>query len=173
MEEIASALKDSGFNFLWIVRESEREKLPNKFVEEKTEKGLVVKWCPQLDVLAHESIACFVTHCGFNSVLEALSLGVPVVAMPQWTDQPTNAKFLEDIWRVGLRTRADEKGIVRRENLESRLREIMEGEKGKEIKLNAIKWKQLAREALEDGGSSDKNIDRFVEDLSCFCNSSN
>lgn len=167
--EIASALKDGGFKFLWVVRESEMEKLPNRFLEETEGKGLVVKWCSQLQVLAHVSVACFVTHCGFNSVLEALSQGVPMVGMPQWTDQITNAKFIEDVWGVGLRTKGDEKGIVRKENLESCLAAIMEGDdKGKEIRENAKRWKLSAREALENGGCSDKNIDLFVEDLACF-----
>ncbi|XP_071931809.1 UDP-glycosyltransferase 74G1-like [Coffea arabica] len=165
MEEIASALKESGFKFLWVVRAFEKEKLPSKFAEETSEKGLVVTWSPQLEVLAHESVACFVTHCGFNSVLEALSLGVPVVAAPQWTDQPTNAKFLVDIWGVGVKADADDRGIVRRETLVSCISEIMEGEKGKQIKENAIEWKALAKEAIDDGGSSDKNIDEFVAGL--------
>ncbi|KAL3531022.1 hypothetical protein ACH5RR_010344 [Cinchona calisaya] len=165
VEEIASALKESGFKFLWVVREFEKEKLPSNFIDETSDNGLVVTWSPQLEVLAHESVACFVTHCGFNSVLEALSLGVPVVAAPQWTDQPTNAKFLEDVWGVGVRAHADEKGIVRRETLVSCLKEIMEGEKGKKIEENVIKWKNLAKEAIDDGGSSDKNIVEFVAEL--------
>uniref|UniRef100_A0A6N2MPJ9 Anthocyanidin 3-O-glucosyltransferase n=1 Tax=Salix viminalis TaxID=40686 RepID=A0A6N2MPJ9_SALVM len=70
---------------------------------ETSDTGLIIKWCPQLQVLAHISVGCFVTHCGWNSTLievyitEALSLGVPMVAMPQWTDQPTNAKYITDV----------------------------------------------------------------------------
>ncbi|KAJ4843234.1 hypothetical protein Tsubulata_008741, partial [Turnera subulata] len=147
MEEVAWGLKQSDCYFLWAVRASEEAKLPKNIVEETSEKGLVVSWCPQLDVLAHESIGCFIIQCGFNSVMEALSLGVPMVAMPQWTDQPTNAKYVEDVWRTGIRTGANEKGIVRRDNIELCVREvIMEGEKGKEIKESAVKWKNLARE---------------------------
>nr|BCB67383.1 UDP-glucose dependent glucosyltransferase [Gentiana hybrid cultivar] len=165
-DEIAAALRNvSGFNFLWVVRENEREKLPENFIEETSEKGLVVAWSPQLEVLAHESTGCFVTHCGLSSVLESLSLGVPVVAMPLWTDQTTNAKFVEDVWGVGLRTRRNEKGIVTRESLEYCLKEILDGEKGKEIKKNAAKWEKLAKGAVNEGGSSDKNIDAFVDDL--------
>ena len=99
MRELALGLKNSKHYFLWVVRESEKNKL---HLEETLEKGLVVNWCPQLEVLAHKSLGCFLTHCGFNSTLEALSLGVPLVAMPQWTDQTTNAKYIEDVWGVGI-----------------------------------------------------------------------
>ncbi|KAJ9550723.1 hypothetical protein OSB04_014768 [Centaurea solstitialis] len=167
MEEVAWGLKDSELNFLWVVRASEEEKLPKGFVDRKTEKGLVVAWCRQLEVLSHESIGCFVTHCGFNSTLEAISLGVPVVAMPQWTDQITNAKCLEDIWGVGVRVKHDEKGIVRRGNLVSCIKTIMEGEQGVVARRNAKKWRDLTKEAVAEGGSSDKDIDVFVSDLNC------
>ncbi|KAJ9550722.1 hypothetical protein OSB04_014767 [Centaurea solstitialis] len=165
MEEVAWGLNDSSLNFLLVVRASEEEKLPKGFVDQKTEKGLVVSWCRQLEVLSHESIGCFVTHCGFNSTLEAISLGVPIVAMPQWTDQITNAKCIEDIWGVGMRTKHDEKGIVRRENLVSCIKAIMEGEQGVVARRNAKKWRDLTIEAVAKGGSSDRDIDAFVSDL--------
>jgi pathogen-inducible salicylic acid glucosyltransferase len=165
MEELAWGLRKSNSFFLWVVRAFEEAKLPKNFVEETSDKGLVVHWCPQLEVLTHEAIGCFVTHCGWNSTLEALSLGVPMVAVPQWTDQTTNAKYIMDVWKMGLKAPADEKGFVRREAVERCIREIMEGEKGKEIKKNALKWKTLAKEAVDQGGSSDKNIEEFVTKL--------
>lgn len=165
MEEIAWCLKDGNFNFLWVVRASEAAKLPNNFINETSERGLVVTWSPQLEILVHDSVGCFVTHCGFNSVLEAISLGVPMVAVPQWTDQPVNAKYVEEVWHMGLSTRPDEKGIVKSQVLESCIREILEGEKGKEIKKNAFNWKNLARQAIDEGGSSDNNIDEFAAQL--------
>ncbi|XVF21245.1 hypothetical protein REPUB_Repub12eG0073600 [Reevesia pubescens] len=86
-----------------------------------------------------------------------------MVAMPQWTDQGTNAKHVEDVWGIGIRARPDEKGLVRREIIEQCIKElIMEGEKGKEINKNAIKWKNLAKKAANKGGSSDKNMDEFI-----------
>ncbi|XP_022759823.1 UDP-glycosyltransferase 74G1-like [Durio zibethinus] len=167
MREVAWGLKGSNYYFLWVVRESEEAKLPKDFIEETWEKGLVVSWCPQLEVLSHESIGCFLTHCGLNSVIEALCLGVPMVTMPQWSDQSTNAKHVEDVWGFGVRARPDdEKGFVRREIVDHCIRELMEGEKGIEAKKNAIKWKNMAKEAIDEGGSSDKNIDQFVIELS-------
>ncbi|KAJ0540606.1 putative UDP-glucuronosyl/UDP-glucosyltransferase, UDP-glycosyltransferase family [Helianthus annuus] len=166
MEEIACGLSDCKFNFLWVVRAEEEEKLPKEFANQKiTGKGLVVAWCRQLDVLAHKSVGCFITHCGFNSTLEAISLGVPVVGMPQWTDQITNAKLLDEIWDVGVRVKANEKGIVTRENLVSCIMKIMEDERGVVTRKNAAKWRELAKAAVDEGGSSDKDIDEFVSEL--------
>ncbi|KAL8209344.1 hypothetical protein R6Q57_006076 [Mikania cordata] len=165
MEEIAWGLTDSDVNFLWVVRAEEEEKLPKEFVDKiLTRKGMVVAWCRQLDVLSHESVGCFVTHCGYNSTLEAISLGVPVVGMPQWTDQITNAKFLEEIWDIGVRVKSEENGIMRRENLVSCIKTIMKEERGVIARRNAIKWKDLAKLAIDEGGSSDKDIDEFKQD---------
>jgi pathogen-inducible salicylic acid glucosyltransferase len=165
MEEIAWGLRMSNRCFLWVVRESEEVKLPKNFVEEMSEKGLVVRWCSQLEVLGHEAVGCFVTHCGWNSTLEALSFGVPMVGVPHYSDQSTNAKYIMDVWKMGLKAPVDEKGIVRREAAEQCIKEIMEGERGKEMKKNVFKWRKLAKEAVDEGGSSDKNIDEFVAKL--------
>ncbi|CAO2818952.1 unnamed protein product [Amaranthus hypochondriacus] len=165
-EELAWGLKNSNQNFLWAVRESEQSKLPKGFIDDDvSNRGLIVGWSSQLEVLAHEAVGCFVTHCGFNSVLEALCLGVPVVGIPQWTDQGTNAKLAEDVWGVGIRAKKEENGIVRREKVEECIREVMEGKKKEEIKKNVAKWKKLAKEAMDEGGSSDKNIEEFVANL--------
>ncbi|KAL6312945.1 hypothetical protein AAG906_022725 [Vitis piasezkii] len=151
MEELAWGLRRSNNHFMWLVRELEKKKLPDNFTEETSEKGLVGSWCCQLEVLAHKAVGHFMTHCGWNSTLEAMSLGVPMIAMPRFSDQTTNAKFVEDVWQVGVRVKADEKGF-----------EIMEGERRNEMKRNAERWEELAKEAVNDGGSSDKNIQEFV-----------
>ncbi|GLT94318.1 hypothetical protein SLE2022_120640 [Rubroshorea leprosula] len=145
MEELAWGLKGSNCFFLWVVRASEETKLPKTFTKEIAEKGFLVRWCSQLEVLEHEAIGYFVTHCGFNSDLEALSLGVPMVGIPQWTDQPTNAKYAEDIWRTGIRAKPDVQGVVRNEVIERCMKELIEREKGKEMKKNASKWKKFGR----------------------------
>ncbi|KAG2707415.1 hypothetical protein I3760_05G147500 [Carya illinoinensis] len=166
MEEIARGLQESGSYFLWVVKESEQAKLPEGFVEYSAkEKGLLVTWCNQLEMLAHQAIGCFVTHCGWNSTLEGLSLGVPMVGVPQWADQLTDAKFVGEIWEVGLRAKEDEKGVVRKEEFVMCLKEVMEGERSHEIKKNAMKWRELAKQSVSEGGSSDKRINEFVEQL--------
>ena len=168
VNELASFLKDTNFSFLWVLRESEQEKLPNNFVQQTSHKGLVVKWCCQLQVLSHKAISCFVTHCGWNSTIEALSLGVPMVAVPQWIDQTTNAKFVADVWKVGARVKMNDKGIATKLELEASLRHVSQGYRQNEIKQNSIKLRNLAKEAMDEGGSSDKNIEQFVKELDPF-----
>ena len=144
------------------MRACEEAKLPRNFVQETREKGLLVRWSPQMKVLANEAIGCFFSHAGWNSSIEALSMGVPMVVMPQWTDQTTNAKLVQDVWKVGKRVKVDENGLVGREEVEGCVRQVMEGESGKEMKDNAIKWMNLAKEAVCENGTSDKCIDEFL-----------
>ncbi|KAI3990364.1 hypothetical protein MKX01_029733 [Papaver californicum] len=162
MEELAWYLKESQTHFLWVVRESEEGKLPINFLQETSKYGLVVNWCPQLQVLSHEAVGCFMTHCGWNSTIEGVSLGVPMVAMPQFLDQFSGAKFVEEVWRMGIRVREDEKGIVRREEIGRCIKEVMKGERSEEIKSNANKWKELAKDAARESGSSDNNIEEII-----------
>ncbi|XP_051151265.1 UDP-glycosyltransferase 74F2-like [Andrographis paniculata] len=161
-QELAQALTIINKPFLWIVRKSEESKLPHSF---PLEKGLIVSWCPQLKVLGHDAVGCFITHCGWNSTLEALSLGVPMVAMPQWTDQITNAKFVTDVWKIGMWAKGDQSGIVKEKEISRCIKHVMEGVDGEEIKKNSNKWKESAREAVDKGGSSDKNIEEFIRAL--------
>lgn len=164
VKELTYLLRDTAFSFLWVLRESELEKLPKNFIQDTSERGLIVNWCCQLQVLSHEAVSCFVTHCGWNSTLEALSLGVPMIAIPQWVDQTTNAKFIADVWEVGVRVKKNEKGIVTKEELEASIRKVVvQGERPNEFKQNSIKWKELAKEAVDEGGSSDKHIEEFVQ----------
>ncbi|KAL4030928.1 hypothetical protein IC575_009183 [Cucumis melo] len=129
---------------------------------ETAKKGLVVSWCQQLEVLTHEAIGCFVTHCGWNSTLEGVSLGVPMVTVPGWTNQTTNAKFITDVWKVGLKALANSDGVVKREVLLQCIEEVMVGERGNEIRQNATKWKVMAQKTFEFGGSFNKVVDDFL-----------
>ncbi|CAN6205035.1 unnamed protein product [Urochloa humidicola] len=162
MAEIAEGLNNSGKPFLWVVRSKETSKLPANFADKVKGKGLIVPWCSQLEVLAHPSVGCFLTHCGWNSTLEAIAAGVPIVAMPHWSDQPTNAKYVQDVWRVGVRVLPDSEGVMRREEVEVCVRQVMEGEMGKEFKMRALEWSKKAKKAMSKGGSSDINISDFL-----------
>ncbi|KAL1544842.1 UDP-glycosyltransferase 74F2-like [Salvia divinorum] len=166
MEEIAWGLRNSNFDFIWVVRTQDREeKIPADFVGALVDKALFVHWSPQLEVLSSKAVGCFFSHGGWNSTTEALSLGVPMVVMPQWTDQTTDAKLVQDIWGVGVRVRVGKDGLVGREEVEGCLREVMEEERGKEMKRNASKWRDLAKEAVAEGGTSDLDIFNFLNKL--------
>ncbi|KAL9684968.1 hypothetical protein QQ045_022412 [Rhodiola kirilowii] len=167
-QEVAYALKTSKHSFIWVVREPEQKKLPTDFIENLLpDDGLILSWCSQLEVLNHSAIGCFLTHCGWNSVLEALSAGVPMVAMPQWTDQPTNAKYIEDVWKVGIRGKTNQAGkVIPRDEINHCISQVMdEGTMKSELRANAAKWKRLSIAAMAEGGSSDKNINQFVRDV--------
>ncbi|CAN1332801.1 UDP-glycosyltransferase 74F2 [Linum perenne] len=163
MEELYHGLNNSDHYFLWVVRKTEEDKLPQQNLPPK--KGVIVSWCPQLKVLASPAVGCFMTHCGWNSTLESLSLGVPMVAMPQWTDQSTNAKFIRDVWKVGVKVKSGDDGLVTREEVERCVKEVMEGDKGEEMRRNGEKFRVLMKDAASEGGSSDGNILRFVGSL--------
>nr|KYP32497.1 putative UDP-glucosyltransferase At1g05670 family [Cajanus cajan] len=164
MEEVACCLRECSSYFLWVVRASEENKLPKDF-EKISKKGLVVTWCSQLKVLAHEAIGCFVTHGGWNSTLETLCLGVPTIVIPYWSDQSTNAKLMKDVWKIGIKAPVDDNKIVQREALKHCIEEVMKSEKGKEMKNNVLQWKTLAIKATGEDGSSYKNILEFTNSL--------
>lgn len=168
MEEIGIGLIKSNRPFLWVIRKKEDKKEEKEkdqelsCMEELEQLGMIVPWCSQLEVLSNAALGCFVTHCGWNSTLESLVSGVPVVAFPKWADQGTNAKLIEDVWRTGVRVKGNEEGFVDGDEISRCLDMVMGGE---EYRRNAKKWRDLAREATKEGGSSDKNLKAFVDEI--------
>jgi len=168
VDNIAAALKNSNKAFLWVMKPSNGEsnaELPVGFLEETKERGLVVKWCPQEKVLMHPSVACFITHCGWNSTLETLVTGVPVIAWPFWTDQATNAMLVEKVFGNGVRAKYGEDGIPNVEEIERCIKDVTEGSRAEEIKKRAMEMKELALKTLQENGTSNKNINKFITDL--------
>uniref|UniRef100_A0A8I6Y4Q9 Glycosyltransferase n=1 Tax=Hordeum vulgare subsp. vulgare TaxID=112509 RepID=A0A8I6Y4Q9_HORVV len=96
-DELKRGLAASGRAYLWVVRNNNRV---DGFDVAGDVRGMVVGWCDQVRVLSHPAVGCFVTHCGWNSTLEAVVCGAPVVAVPQWSDQDTNARLVVQ-WGVG------------------------------------------------------------------------
>ncbi|VVA17252.1 PREDICTED: UDP-glycosyltransferase [Prunus dulcis] len=172
IDNIAMALKTSKRPFLWVLKaptEGSKMKLgelPSGFLEETRERGMVVNWCSQEKVLMHKAVACFMTHGGWSSTLETVASGVPVVVYPEWTDQPTNAKLLADVFRVGVRIRVGEDGIAGSEEMGRCIEEVVDGPRAKEMKKRALELKEAAKKAVEDGGSSDLNINQFIREIS-------
>ncbi|KAL3506506.1 hypothetical protein ACH5RR_031888 [Cinchona calisaya] len=166
--EILRGLEETERAFLMVMRNSENE---DEEVKEMMENGLsgegmIVSWCSQMEVLCHKSIGCFITHCGWNSTLESLVAGVPIVGCPHFSDQTTNAKMVEEVWGNGVRARANEDRLVGREEIKRCVDILMGGgEKGDEIRRNARKWRGLSLEAMKENGSSNDNLKIFLESL--------
>uniref|UniRef100_A0A803KY34 Glycosyltransferase n=1 Tax=Chenopodium quinoa TaxID=63459 RepID=A0A803KY34_CHEQI len=168
-EALAMALEsDSNRRFLWVRKEGENGwggktgELPKGFLENTKDRGLIVPWCRQDKVLMHPAIKCFLTHCGWNSTLETISAGVPVIAYPDWTDQPTNAKLLVDVFKVGVRMKKIKDGELGRDEIERCIVEVTTGQRALAMKEQATKWKVAAKKATSSGGSSNMNIENFI-----------
>ncbi|KAL0400675.1 UNVERIFIED_CONTAM: UDP-glycosyltransferase 88B1 [Sesamum latifolium] len=171
LKEIAVGLERSGQRFLWVVRSppsDDKSKrylpppepdldslLPAGFLDRTKDRGLVLKsWAPQVAVLNHESVGGFVTHCGWNSVLEAVCAGVPMVAWPLYAEQKMNRVVLVEDMKVALRMEVAEDDFVAAEEVERRVRELMESEKGREIRNVVEEMSVEAKGAMREGGSS-------------------
>ncbi|CAA2958277.1 7-deoxyloganetin glucosyltransferase-like [Olea europaea subsp. europaea] len=163
--EFAWGLANSKKNFVWIIRSDivvgDSANLPSEFVEETKERGLIASWCPQEQVLNHPSIGVFLTHCGWNSTIESMSCGVPMICWPFFADQFINCRFSCTEWGVGLEIDNN----VDRVEVEKIVRELIDGEKGKKMKNKAVEWMKKAKGATEINGSSHLNFDKFVEVL--------
>ncbi|KAH6784003.1 hypothetical protein C2S52_008962 [Perilla frutescens var. hirtella] len=172
LKEIADGLERSGHRFLWVVRSPPEEKgelilgpsepgldalLPAGFVERTKDRGLMVKsWAPQVAVLNHEAVGGFVTHCGWNSTLEAVCAGVPMAAWPLYAEQHFNRVLLTEELGLAVRVEMAEDGFVAAEEVEKRVRELMDGDskKGEEIRKVVGEKSEEARAAMAEGGSS-------------------
>ncbi|KAF8391901.1 hypothetical protein HHK36_022241 [Tetracentron sinense] len=168
MKEIEKGLLEIRRPFLLVIRKPQNgtEETDSNDMEEVRREGMIVPWCSQVEVLSHLSVGCFVTHCGWNSTLESLVAGVPMVGFPQWSDQGTNAKLIEDVWKTGVRVRVnEEEGIVGSDEIKRCLETVMGEESGEGMRRNAKKWKDLGREAVMEGGSSDRNLREFVDEI--------
>nr|GMD65837.1 crocetin glucosyltransferase, chloroplastic-like [Ipomoea batatas] len=166
VDQIAQALVESKMPFLWVLRETANGEKPEEKLsckEELEKQGKIVGWCGQVEVLQHPSIGCFLTHCGWNSTIESLVFGMPVVACPLWSDQCCNAKLVQDVWKTGARVKANEDGIVEARELK-RCIECVMGAEGAELRKNAEKWRDLARSSMKDSGSSYLNLKAYVHD---------
>ncbi|KAI7753869.1 hypothetical protein M8C21_025625 [Ambrosia artemisiifolia] len=159
-EEMAYGLVESGRPFLWVIRDGGQARKLSK-IEVLKKQGMIVSWCSQVEVLNHQAVGSFLMHGGWNSTVEALAAGVPVVAFPLWADQWTNAKMIEDVWKAGVKVKRREgDGMVEGKEIKRCVEMVMEDV---EIRRNAKKWKELASEALDDGGSSAINLQSFVD----------
>ncbi|KAK9742635.1 hypothetical protein RND81_03G187300 [Saponaria officinalis] len=164
--EFAWGVANSKHNFLWVLRpdlvNGENSVIPPEFMSETEGRGMIISWCDQETVLRHPSIGAFLTHCGWNSTIDTVCGGVPVLCWPFFAEQQTNCWFSCNKWGTGMEIDSD----VTRTEVEKQVREVMEGEKGVEMRKNAMEWRSLAEEAVEiTCGSSYLNFDKFIKEV--------
>lgn len=179
LKEIAIGLERSGLRFLWVVRSPPPEDkskiffatpdpdldllLPDGFLDRTKQRGFVVKsWAPQVAVLKHDSVGGFVTHCGWNSVLEAVCAGVPMVAWPLYAEQRINRVLLVEEMKLALSMNESESGFVTADEMEKRVSELMESEKGKAVRDRVKVASEGVRAAMSEGGSSRATLAKLV-----------
>lgn len=164
--ELAWGLANSHQKFIWVVRFNlsigGSKPLPLEFEEEIKERGILLSWCDQEKVLGHSSIGGFVTHCGWNSMIESISNGVPMICWPLFAEQGTNGWYCCNYLGLGI----DMSESTKRDQIERMIKELMEGNKGKDMKKRAIEWRKLAKEAaLNLHGSSYANLESVVNNV--------
>ncbi|KAG2592367.1 UDP-glycosyltransferase 87A2-like [Panicum virgatum] len=166
LEEVAMGLHDSAVRFFWVARDKATTTTLQQIAGDK---GLVVPWCDQLKVLSHPSVGGFLSHCGWNSTLEALFAGVPVLAFPVAWDQLVNARLLADEWKVGinLREQRREDGTVSRATISSAVTKLMDfgDDSRQEMRRRAAELRDASQRAIQEGGSSSRSSNSLVRDL--------
>lgn len=179
--ELALGLEMSGQRFIWVVKcpndkksnatyfgdqglKDPLEFLPEGFLERTKEVGLLVtNWAPQVQILSHESTGGFLSHCGWNSSLESIVNGVPLIAWPLFAEQRMNAVLLADDLKVALRVKVNEKGLVVHQNIANNARCLIEGDEGKLLRDKVRQLKEAARMVLTEEGSSTTSLAEVVQ----------
>nr|ANW09829.1 UDP-glycosyltransferase 25 [Carthamus tinctorius] len=171
LEEISKGLEESQVSFLWVVRKDDEETIVvMKDLEERVgERGLIVReWVDQMGVLKHESVKGFVSHCGWNSVLEGICWKVPILAWPMMAEQHLNARMVVEEIKIGLRVETCDgsvRGFVKADGLRKMVKELMEGEKGKEVREKVEEIGEGAKKAMAKGGSSWRTLNELIDEL--------
>ncbi|KAJ7955755.1 UDP-glycosyltransferase [Quillaja saponaria] len=156
---LAEALEVCKFPFLWSFRGNPEEKLPNGFLERTKTYGKFVPWAPQLQILGHGSVGAFVTHCGWNSVLESIICGVPMICRPFFGDQRLNTQVLEKVWGIGI---GIENHVITKKGAVKALKSTLSRE-GKKMREKIGRFKEPAMKAVEPNGSSTENFKTLLE----------
>ncbi|CAI9104058.1 OLC1v1002666C1 [Oldenlandia corymbosa var. corymbosa] len=166
LTEFAWGLANSKKPFLWIIRPDivagDTAMVPPEFLEETKERSMLASWCPQEQVLNHPAIGGFLTHSGWNSTLESICGGVPVICWPFFAEQQTNCRYSCVEWEMGMEIDND----VKRDEVEVLVRELMDGEKGQKMREKALEWKSKAEAAVKaPDGSSRRNLEKLLKEM--------
>nr|BAF75888.1 glucosyltransferase [Dianthus caryophyllus] len=164
---IANGLLESEVNFIWVIRpdivsSSDLNPLPDGFEEKSLGRGLVVTWCDQVSVLSHQSVGGFLTHCGWNSILESIWYLIPLLCFPLLTDQFTNRKLVVDDLKIGINL-CDGKVLTEVE-VAKNINRLMKGNSSDDLRATIKRVKNvLANAWVDENGSSQRNFDEFVK----------
>ncbi|XP_058099477.1 7-deoxyloganetic acid glucosyl transferase-like [Magnolia sinica] len=164
--EFWHGLVDSHTRFLWVIRpdlvdgKGDEGQIPSELREATDERGCLVGWAPQEDVLAHSAVGGFLTHSGWNSTLESVCAGVPMICWPFFVDQQINSRYIGEVWKVGL----DMKDSCDRRTVEMMIKELMEG-KREELFRSMARITDLVKRSVSQGGSSYMNFEKLAEDI--------
>ena len=167
--ETAWGLANSGQRFLWVIRPGSIqgldwiELLPEGFHNAVGERGCIVRWAPQKEVLAHRAVGGFWSHCGWNSTLESLAEGVPMICWPCFGDQRVNARYVSHVWRVGLELEELERGEIERA-----IRRLILDDEGNEMRARAKEFKDKFEVSAKKGGSSYESLNELVNFIMSF-----
>uniref|UniRef100_A0A5B7A2E3 Glycosyltransferase n=1 Tax=Davidia involucrata TaxID=16924 RepID=A0A5B7A2E3_DAVIN len=162
---------NSGKRFLWVVRpdsvagEDWQSQIPAELSEGTEERGYIVGWAPQEEVLAHPAVGGFLTHSGWNSTLESVFEGVPMICWPYFIDQQVNSRFVGEVWKLGL----DMKDSCDRAIVEKMVKDVMEVRRDEFIR-SADQMAKVARRSIGEGGSSYSHLNRLIEDIRLMSN---
>ncbi|KAJ6838574.1 scopoletin glucosyltransferase-like [Iris pallida] len=177
LRELALGLEACGHPFVWVARSEggDDEWVPKGGFEERVEgRGLVIRgWAPQILILNHPSVGGFVTHCGWNSILEGVSAGLPLVTWPLFAEQFYNERLIVDVLGIGVSVgvkeysvKPEERGVVEAETIRKAADEVMgSGDGAQEKRRRARELGEMARRAVEKGGSSYKDMSNLIEEL--------
>ena len=162
--EIWHGLVDSKKRFLWAIRpdmvagdDAGGDRVPAELVQGTRERGFMVGWAPQEEVLAHRAVGGFLTHGGWNSTLESVVAGVPMVCWPYFADQQVNSRLVSEVWKVGV----DMKDVCEREVVVRMVNDVMV-ERREEFERSVKALAVLANKCVCEGGSSYTNLEDLV-----------
>ncbi|KAK4477578.1 hypothetical protein RD792_016813, partial [Penstemon davidsonii] len=163
-QELAFGLELTNRPFLWVVRQDITQDIeqtyPEGFKERVKSRGKMVGWAPQQKVLSHPSVACFMSHCGWNSTVEGVSNGVPFLCWPYFADQFLNQSYISDHWEIGLDLDKDKSGIIRQEEIGKKVELLLNNER---YKTRALNLQEKTISSVKEGGCSQKNFSNFVD----------
>lgn len=156
-KELALGLDLLNMPFLWVVRKDNGIEENNEYPDEfRGIQGKIFSWAPQKKILSHPAIACFISHCGWNSTIEGVYNGVPFLCWPFCSDQLMNMTYLCDVWKVGLGFEKDENGVISREEIKKKVEQLLQDE---EIKVRSLKLMEKVIKNKE----GDKNLKKFIK----------